>query len=666
MQTPTSSVLNRDVVDSSFISQVVYENEVLKIELESLREKLESTGLLKLDDLRCENESLKSEVEKLRVQLAEKVNQLDLHRASNDRFSNINESLHELLTQVQTQRTELVELKDSTHEKQERIAHLTAELKQSEEALKEATQRADAASEKARKSGIQAAERECLQSQLNQVSVEMETLRQKSTQEATELQNQLRKAEEQLLLAKEDAVAKCAFWEKRVSSQQQEIKECRETEAGTRQQLIDLQTKVEVLRAECSQLRKTNMDLLQRQQVSTAMESQRIDLNAPEVKAHVERAVMHATEGLERRLREQVDQNTSLISRLALMQQEGRATTKPKDTPIQDIQLMKERMSMLNHRADARTTMQRRMAELLSNDDLNKKDIEKLLQEMLDYQEETVQENRTLLLIKDIESEERERKLEQELKRVKNENTSLMKQLQELAVEGFQRDRGNNTPNTSGGGGTSESTATGAGASGAPGAPAGGVKLSASPENECGNYHFPCSSPLAARMDEARGPAYPGSLNASYNTLQTDSRTPPALHPAPNCAPMPFQQIPAYQRPPAAFPYQQPPQQREPNYPPQPYTGDLWSNAPARPNAAPAPSPQGPPTMMAAAHADPYRYPSDPPQNKPGAQPAWAPRVSGNEPDRNRNTRVQCPACTFEQQCTNRQCEMCQATLQPN
>ncbi|CBZ37606.1 hypothetical protein, conserved [Leishmania donovani] len=665
MQTPTSSLLNRDAADSSFISQVVYENEALKIELESLREKLESTGLLKLDDLRCENESLKAEVAKLRVQLTEKANQLDLHRASNDRFSNINESLHELLTQVQEQRTELAEMKDTTREKEERIAHLTAELMQSEEALKEATQRASLASEEAKKISAAAAEKERLQSQLNQVKAEMETLRLKSTQEAIELQNQRREAEEQLLSAKEDAVAKYALWERKVNSQQQEIKECRETEARAQQQLIDLQAKMEVLKAECSQLREANADLLQKQQVSATMESQRIDLNAPEVKAHVEKMVMHATEGMERRLREQVDQNTSLISRLALMQQESRATTRPKDTSSQGIQLMKERVSMLNCRNDARTTMQRRMAELLSNDELNKKDIERLLEEMLDFQEETVQENRTLLLIKDIESEERERKLGQELKRVKNENASLMKQLQELAVEGFQRDR-SNMPNTSGGGGTSEPSAGDAGSSTAPAALTGGVKPSASPENERGNYQFLGSSPPVMKTEEVRGPAYPDPLNTSYNTLHQDSRTPPMMHPTVNCAPMPSQQMPVYQRPPAASPYQQPPQQREPKHPPQSYTGDLWSNAPARPTAAPAPNAQRTATMMAAGYADPYRYPSDAPQNKPGAQPPWAPRVSGNEPDRNRNTRVQCPACTFEQQGTNRQCEICQATLQLN
>ncbi|CAG9581949.1 conserved hypothetical protein [Leishmania major strain Friedlin] len=665
MQTPTGSVLNRDSVDSSFISQVVYENEVLKIELESLREKLESTGLLTLDDLRCENESLKAEVAKLRVQLTEKANQLDLHRTSNDRFSNINESLHELLTQVQKQRTELAEMKDTTREKEERIENLTAELKQSEEALKEATQRASLASEEAKKSSAEAADRERLQSQLNQAKAEMETLLLKSTQEATELQSRLREAEERLLSAKEDAVAKSALWERQVSLQQQEIKECRETEARAQQQLRDLQAKMEVLRAECSQLRETNADLLQREQVSATMESQRINLNAPEVKAHVEKMVMHATEGMERRLREQVDQNTSLISRLALMQQESQATAKPKDTSSENIQLMKERVSMLGCHNDTRTTMQRRMAELLSNDELNKKDIERLLEEMLDFQEETVQENRTLLLIKDIESEERERKLEQELKRVKNENASLMKQLQELAVEGFQRER-SNMLNASGGGGTSEPSGSEAGPSTAPGAPTGGMKLSATPENERGSYQLLGSSPPVLKMEEVRGPAHPASLNTSYNALHQDFRTPPAMHPTVNYAPVPSQQMPVYQRPPAASPYQQPPQQREPKHSPRHYTGDLWSNTSARPTTAPASNPQRAATTMAAGCAEPYRYPSDTPPNKPGAQPAWVPRVSGTEPDRSRSIRVQCPACTFEQQGTNRQCEICQATLQLN
>ncbi|GET92211.1 hypothetical protein, conserved [Leishmania tarentolae] len=647
METPTNSILNREAGDSSLISQVVYENESLKIELEALREKLEGTGLLKLDSLRCENESLKAEMEKLRIQLAEKTNQLDLHLASSDRFSNIDESLHELLTQVQTQRAELAEMKDSTHQKEERIEHLTALLKQKEEALKEVTERASVASEVSRKNSAQAAEMESLQSQLTQVNADMDMLRRKSTQDVTELHNQLREAQEKLLAMKEEAAAKSSVRERQASSQEQEIKRCRETEASTQQQMINLQAEMERIRAECIQLRETNTDLLRRQQASTMMESQCVDLSAPEVQEHVERMVRQATEGMERRLHEQVEQNTSLISRLALMQQESKATTNPKGTSKQDIHLMKERMSMHNHRNDARTTMQRRMAELLSNNELNKKDIERLLQEMLDYQEETDQENRTLLVIKDIESEEKERVLQQELKRMKNENASLLRQLQELSVEGFQRGR-NNMLNMNGGCGTSEPATAEAGSSTAPGALTGGVKLSVLPQNERSNSHVLGSSP---------------SSSTGFNAVNQTFRASPAIHPTASYPPVSSQQTPAYQRPPPASSHQKLPQRSDLQHPPRTHTGDLWSNAPAGRNAAQAPNQQRA-TTMTSVHEDPHAHTSHSPQGKPDAQAAFRPCLSGKEPDRNRNIMVQCPACTFEQKYANRRCEICEATLQ--
>ncbi|KAG5468199.1 hypothetical protein LSCM1_02175 [Leishmania martiniquensis] len=635
METPTNSILNRDAGDGALISQVVYENESLKIEIEALREKLESTRLLKVDELRCENDALKGEVDKLRTQLAEKESQLALHRTSNDRFSNIDQSLHELLTQVQTQRTELAEMKGSTREKETRIAQLSAQLKQSEEAVKEATAKAAAASAAATQSSLQAAESERLLAQLKQANAELETCRQASEQEVAEVQSQLKEAQEQLMSMKEEAAAKSRVRGRQASQQEQEIENCREREANTQRQVVNLQAKMEVLVRECSQLREANADLVRKQQdqlqqqAAVTAATQCIDLCSPEVKAHVEKAVRQATEGVERRLREQVEQNASLLSRMALMQQESEAAMKTKGMTTHEVSVMKERVDVRSRHNEARTVMQRRVAELLSNEELSKRDIEVLLQEMLDYQEEADQENRTLLLIKDIASEEKERALAQALKRVSNENASLMKQLQQLAMEGFQRER------TSGGGGMGEPAAAEGEPATATGAPTSG-----------------------AMPEEGQAPMSPFGLNTGGGALSGATVVHPAMQPPAAYTPGSPDRMPPSQPHTAVFPYPQQPHQRQPQHTQPHFTGDLWSHSPSRYS-------QGA-SAMTNTHADPYNHLFHCPPYTPDAPAASAAPTVGDEWGRHRETIVQCPACTFEQRYGNRQCEICEAPLRLN
>ncbi|KAG5493894.1 hypothetical protein JKF63_01726 [Porcisia hertigi] len=616
MDTPTNSILNRDAGDGALISRMVYENESLKIEVETLREKLDSTDLLRLDELRSENEDLKSEVEKLRVQLAEKTNQLDLYRSSDDRFSNINDSLAELLKLVQTQRLELAEMKDSTCEKDVRIEQLLGQLKQSEEALSQARAECDAATQ----NSAQITEREDLRVQLNQVNAELETLRQTSGKEVTELQNRLRESQEQLLSMKEDAAAKSRVRGERVSLQEQEIMSCREREASTQRQVIDLQAEMELLKKECSELREAKADLVREQQnrleeqrsVAVAAESQRIDLNSKEVKLHVERAVNRATEAVERRLREQVEHNASLLSRMALIEKESEAILKTKGMSTQEISVVKERVDARSRHDNARTTMQRRVAEVLSKGELSKGDIEKLLQEMLDYQEDADQQYRTLLAIKDIELEEKERTLRRDLKRVMAENASLMKQLQELAVGGFQRERYSTTPTTGRGGSTGNPQAAEVGPSTALGVRAGGARSPAAPENSSHDYPYHRGSAPVVRPGKGLSPTYPAvAPQAKYRSAS--------------------------------------PQQLQPRHPQQHLMGNMWSDEVPRQNTA---------------HADPNMRLGPNPQYSSPLQAASSVTVAGSGTDSNAKAVVRCPACTYEQRYGNVRCEICNATLQ--
>lgn len=663
--TPTNSVLNRDESDAARVSQVIYENESLKIQVETLQEKLQSTGLLKLENLRQENETLRSEVATLRVQLDEKSAQLEQHLSSNDRFSNIDQSLHELLKQIQTQRTEMAGMKDLTREKDARIAELTAQLKSTEDELDEAQRQLTLASADTAQQTAQDVEASRLREQVAQLNTEMETLRRASEEEATSLQKALTAAQTELLTLKADAAAKSVVKGQRMTTQEQEMAECREREASSQRQVVELQARMEMLRTESSQLKETQAELqrrvqqLQQQQQQAASSAvaaanRRVDLYCPEVKAHVERAVQNATEGMQRRLKEQVEQNASLLSRMALVQQESEAMLKSKGMSNHEVTVMKERVDMRSRRNDVRHTMQRRVAELLSSEELSKEDIELLLQEMLDYQEEQDQENRTLLLVKDMEAEERERTLRRELKRVKDESASLMKQLQHVAMEGFHRDRSNSqsgTPAATAQGTTSAAMPSAAAAA----SPRDAESSPAAPQPY--QYSFPppasaASPPTAlpqhSPFEQANAMPEPAYPMAGERFGGAPARMPP--HPA-----MHATSSSPHQAPPQAQSYQQQPPAQPSQRPLQQFGGDLWSNPPSR-AAGLHPQPQY--TQHPGTHVDPQQQQQQA-LNVSGAG-------GGSSSEANRNVLVHCPACTFRQRYGNRNCEICEAPLQLN
>lgn len=659
--TPTNSILNRDESDTARVSQVIYENESLKIQVETLQEKLRSTGLLDVDQLRQENESLHSEVATLRVQLDEKTAQLEHCKSSDDRFSNIDQSLHELLMQIQTQRTEMAGMKDMTREKDARIAELTEQLKHAGEELSEAHAQLTAASADAVQQTAQGAEANALREQVAQLNTEVETLQQAAEEEAAGLRKNLAAAQSELLALKADAAAKSSVKREHMTSQEKEVAECREREASSQRQVVEMEARMELLRTECSQLKETQGQLLrkvqeQQQQLqqqaasAAAAANRKVDLYCSEVKAHVEKAVQNATDGVQRRLREQVEQNASLLSRMALIQQESEAMLKSKGMSNHEVTVMKERVDMRSRRNDARHTMQRRVAELLSNEELNKEDIELLLQEMLDYQEEQDQENRTMLVVKDIEAEERERVLRRELKRVKDENTSLMKQLQQVAMEGFHRGRSQSLSGSTGG------AATIAAAAAAAASPREAELPSATPQVCMGNV------PSSAAATAADGAAISPPIAVLRNPLTEHVNATPEPNQeqaaerfgggAGATADTPSRPVPSA----GSSSPQQPPPPLHQQRPLQQFGGDLWSNTPSRAGLQHA-QPQY--TRHTAVHADPQLPPPPQSLNTLGSG-------GGTSPEANRNVMVHCPACTYRQRYGNRNCEICDAVLQLN
>lgn len=617
MPTPTNSVLHRGAADESRLSNLIYENEALQIEVKKLTEQLKSAGLHQLEDLKAENRSLQKDLEQLRVQLNEKTAQLNQLKTSSDHFGSIDASLQELFAQIRTQSNEIIELKDTQREKDDRIIDLTLRLQERERELDDLVQVAQTMGRTAeQETQEKATENESSTPPAadfvnlgNGVHVEDRCLESKGTS-----------IKAQLLMLKDMEEAARVKTE-RIMSLEQEVSAFQKRETATQGRMATLQSKLEQIEAESNELKNLNNRIAEKAEATAR--TPEVDLYSSAVVEHVRKAVQRATHSVEARLREQTEQNAILLSRMALVQRESEEMMKNKGLTPRDVSTMKERVDMYSRQQKVRNTMERRVAELLSNETLSRDDIELLLQQMLDCQEEAEKESRTLLLIKDLESREREDVLRMELKRVANENASLLKQLQDLAVEGFQRTR---TGSLSGGG--SNNT--------------GGVSGGSPAHNTLG--------------EATQGlPAVPPNYPQREDPFSIPSLPPPAgvslfnnAAPSSSASSLPVPQYPVDLPSGHASPFN--------------ITGDLWSN---QPSLQPLARRQAFATHVDAATATP-------PHGSGGATAASSspPRESSaagpNALGANRSTMVQCPACTFEQRFGNRVCEICDAPLQLN
>lgn len=634
MPTPTNSVFTRDVSDDARITQLIYENESLKIELETLKDQLDSVDATRIEDLQSANEALRIENTKLNVQLEETTRQLGLLRNSDTRFSNIDDSLKQLQQHIEAQREELVELRLLGKEKDSHNTELKGCLENAEKELEDARKKSKAQAQ-AVKEHV-----ERLQSEKDDLAKQLEEatqMRDAETGRATRLEGQLsqreerlRQCEKELLSLKEAAAAKSAVRSDRSTEQERRIADFEQREAASQKAIVTLENELAEVRGKYSKAKEKMHAMVQEHQQALAeaaasRSNSQADPYSPEVKAYVARKVKEAVVDRDRRLQEQVNENASLLSRIALIQHESEAMVKKAGLTGRGVSAMNERVDVMSKARNARSNMERRVADFLSNDTFSKEDVELLLQEMLDYQEKTDEEVSTRLLIKDMQAEEAEKTFRWNLKRLENENASLMKQLQKAAFSSLQRPARTHADERPEGGegphNAHTASALGEGttavATAAVEVTAGPATATANPPNAAYGYSDgrPCYAPAAGEGTPAHTATPP--RQQPYPTGQTPPR-PPQHWPSPKC----------FQDPSVMGQYSPNP---NPNYNHNHYgSAEMGQPTPLRPVAHLSPSPNG-----------------------------------ANSLDPQRNTIVPCPACTYEQKYGNRTCELCDTPLVP-
>lgn len=490
MPTPTNSVFNRDVSDEARMAQLVYDNESLKIEVDTLREQLESSGALNIEDLRAENEKLRLEATEMRVELGARTTQLDALRNSDSRFTNIDDSLKLLLAQIQSQRDELTELRLSGKGKDDKIIELRVFMERAETAAAEAEQRSEEVRGRCAEltTALAAATATAAEADTNSAGAALaaQSMRAEHAAAVADLEARLAardarlaQSEADLLAMKEAAAAASTLRGTRATTQEQTIADLRAAEVTAQERSMALETAlaraeggIAGLRQERSQLISTHeatvtrarweKDVVVAAAAEAAAEAEAAkatvhtaatatataDYYSPEVKAHVEKKVRAAVADRDRRLQEQVDQNASLLSRMSLLQHETELAVKSASLAPRNVEAVNDRVAAVSKARDARSAMGRRVADFLAAEQFSKESVQTLLQDMLDYQERTEEDISTRLLIKDIQAEEGEKTFRWNLKRLENENASLLKQLQMASFAAMQREtQANHTNN---------------------------------------------------------------------------------------------------------------------------------------------------------------------------------------------------------------------------
>ncbi|EPY19295.1 hypothetical protein STCU_09536 [Strigomonas culicis] len=461
--------------DNMYLTNIVSENESLRMQIEDLNEKLESTGLSQLYQLREENEHLTIEVSQLHVQLEERNHQIEILCQSNNRFENINVSLQELLQQVASQRAELADLKFVLQEKEAAIVALQAQAaaaaqqQQQHDAtaaqltaeLQERDAQLAAAREAAAHHEAQHREKEQALLQLREEAAEQSRLRCEREHATGAAAAADEVAAHEAALA--DALAREVAAEKARMEAQAALQQRTQACEALRQRCAATLAEVEQLRARLQQAEAAKAA------TPAADAIQMLFATNSEAKALLRQHVHEACAERDARLLQQVNENAALLSRMALLQAESEHLVKklkaaqhtaaaedyskatftsgaPVAVAGAEPHGTLDCVDYKSKMAGKRTTMEKRVADFLfpltttsgaATADapagvtmINMRDLELLLQELLNYQEDTENESSTRLLIKDMEMEDQLAKLFATIRRLESERDSLLKQLQ--------------------------------------------------------------------------------------------------------------------------------------------------------------------------------------------------------------------------------------------
>ncbi|EPY25118.1 hypothetical protein AGDE_12011, partial [Angomonas deanei] len=320
MPTPTNSVIKRADEQEEYFANLVVENETLRMEVESLTAKLNSSGVLQLHEVREENERLAIEVSQLRMQLEEKEEQLGQLKTSSSQFTNIDATLKQMLEQIQNQRKELSDMKFLVKEKDEFIQQLKTKvttLRQGEaeqQSLLQKVQELESiVAEKTAAHGALEANQKALQAQLSEKNTELLQLKEEAAEQSKVRHQQLQQDETVAGLTKELETLRAAE-----VKGQQKLMEKEET-------IQSLQNEVRQLTEQLQRQRESQEKVVraaEERAQSSVDDGAALEQQEP-VKALIEKKVQKACADRDRRLDKLVQENALLLSRMALVQQES-------------------------------------------------------------------------------------------------------------------------------------------------------------------------------------------------------------------------------------------------------------------------------------------------------------------------------------------------------
>ncbi|EKF33501.1 hypothetical protein MOQ_002631 [Trypanosoma cruzi marinkellei] len=428
--------------DTTYMEEIILQNEALLLEVEQLRSVVKGKGLDQLQQLRGENERLQQLLKLSESQLAERTHQLEVLESAYNRFDGVHSAIHELTEQQKA----LSETKEQCISLEEQNTALKTELVKvstSEEEVRKALQETERSrhmlEEEVTKLRAAVAEKN---SRLENV----ENLK-CSAEEALEGANA---SIAKLQAHSEDLEAKYEALKRRLRDAEQEACEAsrirNEKHNLIEKELEDLRAKkaigeTRLMEAERVQARlqeelrlARNALAAKEQDTSRTLLQQRDQV---EMKLKLETGnLQRALEEKEQSLRQQVEQNIRLKEELSMLSAEKDILMRRKQGGPVDVLQLQNRLKELSDETSKKEALQQRFQEMLKSSTATNSDIKHLFAQMLDYQEQRDEEMRTMIAIERIKTEDMKNMYELNLQKLRAEEKSLVYEIQKLKSEG--------------------------------------------------------------------------------------------------------------------------------------------------------------------------------------------------------------------------------------
>ncbi|KAF5219887.1 hypothetical protein ECC02_007114 [Trypanosoma cruzi] len=439
---PSDAAIICATSDTTYMEEIILQNEALLLEVEQLRSVVKGKGLDQLQQLRGENERLQQLLKLSESQLAERTHQLEVLESAYNRFDGVHSAIHELTKQQKA----LSEMKERCISLEEHNTALKTELvktSESEEELRKALQETE------RSHHVLEEEVNKLRASVTETKSRLENVENLkcSAEEALE---GAKASIAKLQAHSEDLEEKNEALKRRLRDAEQEACEESRIRNGRHtlieKELEDLRAKKAIgekklMEAERAQARLQEELRLARE--ALAAKEQDTSRTLLQQRDQVERKLklefgnlQRALEERERSLRQQVEQNIRLKEELTMLSAENDILMRRKQREPVDVLQLQNRLKELSDEKSKKEALQKRFQEMLKSSTATNSDIKHLFAQMLDYQERRDEEMRTMIAIERIKTEDMKNMYELNLEKLRAEQKSLVYEIQTLKSEG--------------------------------------------------------------------------------------------------------------------------------------------------------------------------------------------------------------------------------------